>query len=45
LWEKKVFQYFEGDSDEVRKILDRLNLEQKIHIRKMEKFALNFIQK
>ena len=45
LWEQKVFQCFDGDSDEVRKILDRLNLEQKIHIRKMEKFALNFIQK
>jgi hypothetical protein len=45
LWEQKVFQCFEGDSDEVRKILDSLNLEQKNHITKMEKFALNFIQK
>jgi hypothetical protein len=39
LWENKVFQCFEGDSDEVRKILDSLNLEQKIHIQKIDKFA------
>jgi len=45
LWEKKVFQCFEGDSDEVRKILDSLNVEQGIHVRKIEKFALSFIQK
>ena len=44
LWEQKVFQCFEGDSDEVRRILDSLHLEQKLHITKMEKFALNFIQ-
>jgi hypothetical protein len=44
LWEQKVFQCFEGDSDEVRKILDSLNVEQKIHIAKMEKFSLDFIQ-
>jgi hypothetical protein len=44
LWEQKVFQCFEGDADEVRKILDSLHLEQQIHITKMEKFALNFIQ-
>ena len=44
LWEKKVFQCFEGDSDEVRKILDSLNVEQEIHIKKIEKFAFNFIQ-
>ena len=44
LWEKNVFQCFEGDSDEVRKILDSLNLEQEIHIIKIEKFAFNFIQ-
>jgi hypothetical protein len=44
LWEQKVFQCFEGDSDEVRKILDSLNLEQKNHIMKMEKFAFDFIQ-
>jgi hypothetical protein len=45
LWEQKVFQCFEGDSDEVRRILDSLNVDQKIHITKMEKFASNFIQK
>ena len=39
LWEKKVFQYFEGDSDEVRKVLDTLNAEQDTHIKRMEKFA------
>jgi hypothetical protein len=45
LWEKKVFQCFEGDSDEVRKIMDSLNLEQEVHIKKIEKFACNFIQR
>ena len=45
LWEQKVFQCFEGDSDEVRKILDSLNLEQENHIKKIEKFAFHFIQK
>jgi hypothetical protein len=44
LWEQKVFQCFEGDSVEVRKILDSLNMEQKRHITKMEKFSLGFIQ-
>ena len=39
LWEKKVFQCFEGDSDEVRKVMDKLNLEQKIHIKKIDLFA------
>ena len=42
LWEKKVFQYFEGDCDEVRKIMDTLNLEQKIHIKKIDIFARQF---
>ena len=45
LWEQKVFQCFEGDSDEVRKILDALHLEQDIHIKKIERFAFNLIQK
>ena len=45
LWEQEVFQCFEGDSDEVRKILDSLNVEQEIHIKKIEKFAINFMQK
>ncbi|MDD2582695.1 MAG: hypothetical protein PHR66_11945, partial [Desulfuromonadaceae bacterium] len=43
LWEQQIFRFFEGDSDEVRKILDSLNVEQKIHMTKMEKFAFNFI--
>ncbi len=42
LWEQKVFQCFEGDSDEVRKIMDTLNSEQKVHIIKIEKFARQF---
>ena len=45
LWEQKVFQCFEGDSDEVWKILDSLNLEQENHIKKIEKVAFHFIQK
>lgn len=45
LWEKKVFQCFEGDSDEVRKVLDSLNAEQEIHIRKIEKIAFKSNQK
>lgn len=39
LWEKKVFQCFEGDSDEVRKVMDKLDFEQKIHIKKIDLFA------
>jgi hypothetical protein len=42
LWEKKIFQYFEGDCDEVRKIMDTLNLEQEIHIKKIVLFARQF---
>ncbi len=44
LWEKNVFQCFEGDSDEVKKILDSLNVEQTVHIRKIEKFSYKYIQ-
>jgi hypothetical protein len=43
LWENKVFQYFEGDSDDVRKIMVTLNLEQEIHIKKITKFASQFL--
>jgi hypothetical protein len=39
LWERKVFQCFEGDSDEVRKVMDKLDVEQKIHIKKIDLFA------
>lgn len=39
LWEKNVFQCFEGDSDEVRKVMDKLIFEQKIHIKKIDLFA------
>jgi hypothetical protein len=42
LWEKKVFQYFEGDSVEVRRVMDSLNLEQEIHIKRIDKFARQF---
>jgi len=45
LWEKKVFQFFEGDCDEVRKIMDTLNLEQEIHIKKIDLFARQFQKK
>lgn len=45
LWEQNVFQCFEGDSADVRKILDSLHVEQKIHMTKMEKFSFNFINK
>jgi len=43
LWENKIFQCFEGDSDEVRKVLNSLHLEQEVHIRKIKKFALKFM--
>jgi hypothetical protein len=42
LWEKKVFQCFEGDCDEVRKVMDTLNFEQDIHIKKINIFARQF---
>lgn len=45
LWEKKVFEFFEGDSEEVRKIMNSLNLEQGIHIKKIDKFASQFLNK
>lgn len=45
LWERKVFEYFEGDSDEVRKIMDSLDFEQGIHINKIGKFASQFQKK
>lgn len=45
LWERKVFQCFEGDSDEVRRVMDSLNLEQMIHIKKIDKFSWQFQKK
>ncbi len=42
LWERKIFQYFDGDSDEVKRIMNLLNLEQEIHISKLNKFAEPF---
>jgi hypothetical protein len=45
LWERKVFQCFKGDSDEVKRIMDSLNLEQEIHIKKIDKFASQFQNK
>jgi hypothetical protein len=43
LWENKIFQCFEGDSEEVRRVLSSLHLEQEVHIRKIQKFALKFM--
>lgn len=45
LWEKKIFQSFEGDSCEARRILDILNLEQEIHIKKLNRFASQVFSK
>ena len=45
LCEGKVFQHFEGDSDDVRKVMNSLNLEQGIHMRKFDKFAVQFLKK
>lgn len=45
LWETQVFNYFEGDSDEVRKVMDSLNAEQRIHVTKIEMFALHMQKK
>ena len=45
LWERKVFEYFESDSDEVKKILDSLNSEQRFHIKKIDRFASQFMGK
>lgn len=39
LWERKVFQYFDGDSDEVKKIMNSLNSEQVVHIKKLKAFV------
>ncbi|HIJ96718.1 MAG TPA: hypothetical protein HPP94_13470 [Desulfuromonadales bacterium] len=45
LYEKEIFQSFEGDSEHVRKMLYSLCVEQQIHIKKMEMFASTFSQK
>lgn len=45
LWEKKVFQFFEGDSDEVRRIMGSLNSEQELHIMQIDNFRLQFLEK
>ncbi|MDD2852446.1 MAG: hypothetical protein PHY09_11210 [Desulfuromonadaceae bacterium] len=42
LWEKNIFQYFEGDSEDVKRIMISLHLEQEIHIAKLSKFAMQF---
>jgi len=44
LYEKEIFQSFEGDSEQVSKMLYSLCVEQQIHIKKMEKFASSFSQ-
>jgi len=43
LWERKTFQCFEGDSGEVKKVLENLAFEQKLHIKKIEIFARQFL--
>jgi hypothetical protein len=45
LWERKMFQSFEGDSSEVRRIMENLNLEQELHIKKLDRFASQFHNK
>ncbi|MFZ4857377.1 MAG: hypothetical protein ACOYL3_13365 [Desulfuromonadaceae bacterium] len=45
LWEKKVFQFFDGDSDEVRRIMEALNSEQELHIIQIDNFRLQFLEK
>lgn len=45
LWEKKVFQFFDGDSEEVRRIMNALNSEQELHIIQIDNFRLQFLEK
>ena len=45
LWEKKMFQFFDGDSDEVRRIMEALNSEQELHILQIDNFRLQFLEK
>jgi hypothetical protein len=45
LWEKKVFQCFEADSEEVRKMMGALNSEQELHIMQIDNFRLQFLEK
>jgi hypothetical protein len=45
LCEKKVFQLFEGDSDEVRRVMDSLTAEQGLHIIQIDNFGLQFMDK
>ncbi|MEI6827705.1 MAG: hypothetical protein WCK54_19105 [Desulfuromonadales bacterium] len=45
LWERKVFQFFDGDSDEVRKIMDALHSEQELHIVQIDNFRLQLLEK
>lgn len=45
LWEKKVFQCFETDSDEVRRMMGSLNSEQELHILQIDNFRLQFLEK
>ncbi len=45
LWERNVFQYFETDSEDVKKIMETLNSEQKFHIKKIDRFASQFLAK
>ncbi|MDD2897954.1 MAG: hypothetical protein PHI31_04500 [Desulfuromonadaceae bacterium] len=45
LWERKVFQCFAGDSEDVKKIMESLDSEQGIHIQKLDNFGFQFLDK
>jgi len=42
LWERMVFQCFEGDGEEVKNVMNTLHVGQKIHIKKLTRFAESF---
>ncbi len=45
LWERNVFQHFESDSEDVKKVMETLNSEQKFHIKKIDRFASQFLSR
>ncbi|MDD2898821.1 MAG: hypothetical protein PHI31_08930 [Desulfuromonadaceae bacterium] len=45
LWERKVFQYFVGDSDDVVKVLHSLDQEIGVHIQNLDNFGFQFLEK
>ena len=40
-----MFQFFDGDSDEVRRIMEALHSEQELHILQIDNFRLQFLEK